>query len=178
MTDEFVQSAVHNWAPRFIAQGVDYNDFFRTTARMVNWDNWCREWSATGDRHIELANQALAQNRKNTAGEAFISGALCYHFGKFLFQDHYDEFVTAGRKSIDAFARGLKIIDPTAERVQIPLNSAAMVGILRKPPEVSHPALVILLPGLDSTKEEFFYWENVFLKRGLATLTLEGPGQG
>jgi 2,6-dihydroxypseudooxynicotine hydrolase len=35
-----------------------------------------------------------------------------------------------------------------------------------------------LLPGLDSCKEEFFHWENVFLARGMATLSMEGPGQG
>ena len=38
--------------------------------------------------------------------------------------------------------------------------------------------LVILIPGLDSTKEEFFRWESVFLERGMATLSLDGPGQG
>lgn len=47
-----------------------------------------------------------------------------------------------------------------------------MVGTLRRPP------LALLLPGLDSVKEEFYSWENVFLKRGLATFSLDGPGQG
>jgi 2,6-dihydroxypseudooxynicotine hydrolase len=37
---------------------------------------------------------------------------------------------------------------------------------------------VILLPGLDSTKEEFWRWENVFLRRGMATFSFDGPGQG
>jgi 2,6-dihydroxypseudooxynicotine hydrolase len=37
---------------------------------------------------------------------------------------------------------------------------------------------VLLLPGLDSTKEEFFTWEDVFVDRGMATLSLDGPGQG
>jgi 2,6-dihydroxypseudooxynicotine hydrolase len=53
-----------------------------------------------------------------------------------------------------------------------------MVATLRRPESASKPPLVMLLPGLDSTKEEFLYWENVFLKRGLATLSLDGPGQG
>ncbi len=70
------------------------------------------------------------------------------------------------------------MLDPSAERVEIPFSGAAMAGTLRKPSGASRPALVFLLPGLDSTKEEFFYWENVFLRRGLATLSLEGPGQG
>ena len=37
---------------------------------------------------------------------------------------------------------------------------------------------MLLIPGLDSTKEEFFNFERVFLERGLATLSLDGPGQG
>ena len=37
---------------------------------------------------------------------------------------------------------------------------------------------MVLIPGLDSTKEEFFHWENAFLARGMATLSMDGPGQG
>ena len=37
---------------------------------------------------------------------------------------------------------------------------------------------MLLIAGLDSTKEEFFAVENTFLARGLATFSLDGPGQG
>ncbi len=178
MIDERVQAAINNWAPRFTSQGVDYNDFYRTTARVQRWEDWCREWCATGDVHLDLAAKAEAAGHYVSAGEAYIAAALCYHFGKFLFQDYYDEYMAAGRKSIEAFAKGLKLLDPTGERLEIPFDGAAMVGTLRRPQGADRPPLVILIPGLDSTKEEFFYWENVFLKRGLATLSLDGPGQG
>ena len=178
MPDEKVQAAINNWAPRFTSQGVDYNDFYRTTARVEKWDDWCREWCVTGDVHADLAAKAESKARTASAGEAHISAALCYHFGKFLFQDHHDEYMAAGRKSIDAFAKGLKLLDPTAERVEIPFDGATMVGTLRRPPDAARPPFVLLLPGLDSVKEEFFSWENVFLKRGLATFSLDGPGQG
>jgi len=36
---------------------------------------------------------------------------------------------------------------------------------------------VLLVPGLDSSKEELFAIEDDFLRRGLATLTIDGPGQ-
>ncbi len=157
---------------------MDYNDFYRTTARVEQWDKWCREWCVTGDVHADLAAKAESKARTASAGEAHISAALCYHFGKFLFQDHHDEYVAAGRKSIDAFAKGLKLLDPTAERVEIPFDGATMVGTLRRPLDAVRPPLVLLLPGLDSVKEEFYSWENVFLKRGLATFSLDGPGQG
>lgn len=178
MPDERVEAAIKNWAPRFTSQGVDYNDFFRTTARIQKWDEWCREWCVTGDVHHDLAVKAEAQGNSLSAGEAYISAALCYHFGKFVFQDFHDEYMSASQKAVEAFAKGLKLLDPTGERLEILLDNIRMVGTLRRPPESDKPPLVILLPGLDSTKEEFFHWERVFLKRGMATFTLEGPGQG
>lgn len=178
MPDERVEAAIKNWAPRFTSQGVDYNDFFRTTSRVEKWEDWCQEWVATGDVHHDLAVKAEAKGSTVSAGEAYISAALCYHFGKFVFQDFHDEYMSAANKSVEAFAKGLKLLDPTAERVEIPFDGATMVGTLRRPAGVKKPPLVLLLPGLDSTKEEFFHWENVFLKRGLATFSLDGPGQG
>jgi 2,6-dihydroxypseudooxynicotine hydrolase len=178
MPDERVEAAIKNWAPRFTSQGVDYNDFFRTTARVESWEDWCGAWVATGDVHYDLAVKAESSGNMLSAGERFISAALCYHFGKFVFQDFHAEYLSASRKAVDAFAKGLKLLDPTGERVEFPFDGATMVGTLRRPAGADQPPLVLLLAGLDSTKEEFFYWENVFLKRGLATFSLDGPGQG
>jgi 2,6-dihydroxypseudooxynicotine hydrolase len=173
MPDERVEAAIKNWAPRFITQGVDYNDFFRTTAQIERWEDWCHAWVVTGDIHYQPAVISETRGNKVTAGEGYISAALCYHFGKFVFQDFHDEYMSASQKAVKAFAKGLKLLDPTGERVEIPLDGAMMVGTLRRPGSVDKPPLVLLLAGLDSTKEEFFYWENVFLKRGLATFSLD-----
>src|SRR5262249_250842 len=69
-------------------------------------------------------------------------------------------------------------LDPAAERIEIPFGGAAMAGNLRRPAGITRPPLVLLIAGLDSTKEEFFAAENVFLARGMATFSLDGPGQG
>ena len=77
--------------------------------------------------------------------------------------------------------RAHSFLDPTAERIEIPFEEGkTLVGNLRKPvrDNLQLAPLVLLFPGLDSTKEEFFGWENVFLTRGLATFSLDGPGQG
>lgn len=178
MTDERVEAAIKNWAPRFISQGVDYNDFFRTTARVQKWEDWCREWCVTGDIHYDLARKAGDKNKRLSAGEAYIAAALCYHFGRFVFQDFPGDYMSASRKAVEAFARGLKLLDADAERIEIPFDGTLMAGTLRRPAQAGKPPLILLLPGLDSTKEEFFHWENVFLERGLATFSLDGPGQG
>ncbi len=172
--DERVQSAILNWAPRFTSQGVDYNDFHHTTAWIERWEDWCKEWSLTGDMHTDLGRQALLKGRFLSAGEAFIASALSYHFAKFMFQDHHEEYMEAGRKSIEIYLEGMHLLDPNGERVEIPFEGKTIFGNLRRPMGALRPALVLLLPGLDSTKEEFFYWEEVFLKRGMATFSMEG----
>lgn len=178
MHDETVQAAINNWAPRFIAQGVDYNDYVRTTSRIGRWDDWCREWCVTAAAHARLGDESEAKGRLKSAGEAFLAASLDYHFGKFLFQDHPAEYADTSRRSVEAYARALSLLDPRAERIEIPFEGAMMVGILRLPSSIPRPPLVLLLPGLDSTKEEFFFWEQVFIDRGMATFSLDGPGQG
>lgn len=178
MPDAKVQAAIANWAPRFTSQGVDYNDFARTTQAIERWDQWLDAWCATGDMHAGLAREAEAHERPVTAGEAWVQAALCYHFANFVWMVEMDKYRAAADKAVKSLYAAHKHLDPSAERLEIPSEGMTMVANLRRPVGSDRPPLVILLPGLDSTKEEFFYWENVFLKRGLATLSLEGPGQG
>ena len=51
-------------------------------------------------------------------------------------------------------------------------------GHLRRPRGVARPPVGVLVPGLGSVKEELFAMEGDFLRRGMATLTVDGPGQG
>jgi dipeptidyl aminopeptidase/acylaminoacyl peptidase len=179
VADERIESAIAHWAPRFTSQGVDMNDFQRATKGLQKWDEWLPAWSKVGDTHTELALEAEAHGRYRTAGEAWVQAALAYHFGKFVWMVDMREHDRAEQRAISAIANAHRHLDPTAERIEIPLTDAiTMAGNLRKPPGVERPPLVLLLPGLDSTKEEFFYWEQVFLDRGLATFSLDGPGQG
>ena len=60
--DEFVQSAIDNWAPRFISNGVDINDFQRVTNSIERWEDWCQKWSECGAMHEQMGEQAEAQD--------------------------------------------------------------------------------------------------------------------
>jgi 2,6-dihydroxypseudooxynicotine hydrolase len=56
-----------------------------------------------------------------------------------------------------------------------------MVGILRLPAHETGEAplpVMIMIPGLDSAKEELQSTEELFLERGIATFSVDGPGQG
>jgi pimeloyl-ACP methyl ester carboxylesterase len=173
--DARVQAAIDNWAPRFVSQGVDFNDFARTTARVETWDEWLPAWVETGDEHRALAEEAEALGRTTSAGEAWVRAALAYHFAKFVWIVDVDRNHETTEKAREALYAAHRLLDPGAERVEVPWEGATLVGNLRGPRDAP---LVVLVPGLDSTKEEFFNWEEVFLRRGLATFSFDGPGQG
>jgi 2,6-dihydroxypseudooxynicotine hydrolase len=70
-------------------------------------------------------------------------------------------------------------MNPPGNRVSIPYENTHLVGILRRPQNASGPSpVVIMTMGLDSTKEELILFEQYFLDRGMATLAVDGPGQG
>lgn len=176
--DERVQAAITNWAPRLIANGIDYNDFVRTTATLSHWEDWIGAWTATAETHLALAREAQANDRARSAGEAFLRAAISFHFAKFVWVLDPERNRAATNQAIGALYAAHALLDPTAERIEAPIDGGAVVANLRRPPGVERAPLVVLIPGLDSTKEEFFQWESVFLARGMATLSLDGPGQG
>ena len=178
MPDARIEAAIANWAPRFTAQGVDPNDFVRVTRPLERWEEWLPAWSANGDLHAELAREAHTSGRRLTAGEAWVRAALSYHFAKFVWMVDLERHRRAADRAVDALRSAHGLLDPTAERIEVAYEDGPMVANLRRPVVPTHPPLVMLLPGLDSTKEEFFHWEDVFLARGMATLSLDGPGQG
>ncbi|HEY2041792.1 MAG TPA: alpha/beta fold hydrolase [Jatrophihabitans sp.] len=178
MSDADIDAAIAHWAPRFTTQGVDSNDFKRVTSSLDRWPDWLDAWCANGDVHAALAAEAEAGGHRLTAGQAWLRAALSYHFAKFVWVLDMQRHRYATGKSVTALRRAHEYLDPSAERIEIPFEGTVMVGNLRRPVDARRPGVVLLLPGLDSTKEEFYNWENVFLQRGMATLSLDGPGQG
>src|SRR5579884_1968029 len=162
-----------------ISNGVDYNDFVRTVSGVERWDQWLDAWTATADVHRDLAIAARAAGHHLSAGEAFLRAAVTYHFSKFVWVLDPARNRQATQSAVASMYEGLAIVDPGARRIEAELDGGVIAGNLRRPSEHSERVpLVILLPGLDSTKEEFHLWESVFLRRGMATLSLDGPGQG
>ena len=176
--DPRVEAAISHWAPRFVVNGVPLTDFQEVTAGCERWEDWCAAWSARAAVHEELGNQALKDGYKLSAGEHYTRAAVCYHFGKFLFVNDTKQMKQAHRKAVECRNKALPLLDPPGERVAIAYEGKHLYGNLRKPKGATRPPVVVMCMGLDSTKEEMDDYENRFLKRGLATLAFDGPGQG
>lgn len=176
--DERVALATRHWGPRFVAQGVELSDFQRTLARITTWGEWCREWGITATEHERHAEEAERKGRRLTAAQAWIRAGLCWHFGKFVFMEDLEQLRHASDRAAADYGRGAWALEPPAERVLIPYDGIELPALLRKPAGVDRAPVVLMIPGLDSVKEELQSTADYFLRRGMATLAIDGPGQG
>ena len=178
MADPRLEAAIAHWAPRYVTNGVPVGDFTEVSASVESWDDWCDAWSQRGLVHEAYAEEATAAGHRRSAGQHYVEAALCHHFGKFLFVHDVPQMRAVHERAVAAHRKALPLLDPPAERVEIPYGEFTLKGNLRKPAGVQRPAVVVMVMGLDSAKEEEGTYEQTFLDRGLATLAFDGPGQG
>jgi dienelactone hydrolase len=176
--DELVASAIAHWKPRFTANGVTPPDFERITQSLDRWEQWCDAWCEAAAEHERLGRDALAAGHSRSGGAHLARAALYFHFAKFVFVTNLDAMHGAHMRAVACLNDALPHLDPPGERHEIPFEGAVIFGVLRRPPGQARSPAVVLVPGLDSAKEELQASEALFLERGLATFTVDGPGQG
>ncbi|MCC6532714.1 MAG: alpha/beta hydrolase [Burkholderiales bacterium] len=178
MSKQRVESIIDQGVHRFLADGVHYRDLLDIRAAIPAWPQWPEVWSRFAAAAEGRGVDALAKSLTRTAATELARAALYYHYAQNLFYD--DERIkraTHDRK-VAAFARAAPLLDPPLERVEIAFDGIMLPGYLRVPRGVRKPACVILLGGLDTTKEDYLGVNDLCAARGLATLAFDGPGQG
>lgn len=176
--DPRVAGAAAHWGYRFTSNGTDYGDFTATLARITRWADWCREWGVTATHYEQLAEAAEGAGQRQTAVGAWQRAALAWHWGKFVFVDDPVQQRAAHDRAVACFRKAAPVLTPPAILVEVPYGTTTLPAYLRLPETVQAAPAVIMVPGLDSTKEELQATAGYFLARGLATLAIDGPGQG
>ncbi len=180
--DSLTREALAHWYVRLLANGVSYADASDVIPRVRSWREWCRLWTERAALREREARKMEEEGRRLSAAEAYVRASLAYHFAQFVYHEDPHLKAEAQKKKVAAHLRALPHLDPPGERIEIPYAAERILpGILRMPDRVRREAgapCVILVSGLDSTKEEFYTLEEVFHRRGMATFAFDGPAQG
>ena len=150
-------------------------DFEDVTGSLERWEDWCAAWSARAPRCMRNWVFCPQREFQAHAGEHLVRAAIYYHFAKFVFVQDPKQMRAAHMKAVECYRDGVAFARPPGSesdsfRRQDDLRSAQ--ACLPKTP------VLIMAPGLDSTKEEIHAYEEPFLARGIAVLAIDGPGQG
>lgn len=166
------------WIPRLVADGVDANDVQTVRPKVSGWDDWPGAWAEVANSHLALARDRLAAGSSVTAGEAFVRASLCFHVGQVVAFHRPDVKRDLQKRKEAAFRDAAPLLLPPAERLVIDHHGVPLPGYLRLPASDGPHACLILVPGLDSTKEDFISLSEMCVRRGLACFAYDGPGQG
>lgn len=167
------------WIPRLVADGGDPNDALAVRNRIATWDEWPVAWAEIGDGYLEVGAERQARGHGVSAAAAFVRASVCFHFAQVVaFHLPALKNELQARKT-DAFRQAAPLMSPSAERLEIPFGDAVLPAYLRVPEDRDGPVPgVLLVPGLDSTKEDFATVMDFAVARGLAVVAFDGPGQG
>ena len=167
------------WYSRFLGHGAYYSDLERMLSRINKIEDWYGEFTAMGAYHENLGDKALAEGNQTTAGEAYFTASMYYQWSHNHMQaPTLEKKREANSKSVQCYMKAAPYFVPPAERIEIPFENTTLPAYLRLPADVKKAPCMILIDGWDSTKEENKTSSDAFLKRGVATLNFDGPGQG
>lgn len=174
-----VRAMAAHLTARFVENGVPLDDVQATVETLDRWEDWCAAWERTADANADRAQHAAAVGALQSAAELNLVAALEYHFGKFLFVHDPEALAKMEKRAVACYQDAVPVLPWPGRRVVVPFEDLELPGILRLPDSAAGPApAVIVVPGLDATKEEMHRFCDVFLRRGIATFAVDGPGQG
>ncbi|WP_231607722.1 alpha/beta hydrolase family protein [Streptacidiphilus albus] len=161
---------------RVVGAGADPFEYDRVTAALKSLYDWTAALEHTGRVHLAAGELAEAAGHSVSAAASYRTAAAWMHCATVL--PHPDRAALARAESgaDRAMRRSLALLEPNAVRIEGP----GFVGWLRSPAGVARPPIVVIVPGLDSSKEEFHDVADALLGRGLAVAVavVDGPGQG
>ncbi|MEU7121927.1 alpha/beta hydrolase family protein [Streptomyces zaomyceticus] len=157
--------AAAQWA-RATGAGLDPHEYRRVTEGLESVADWGPAFRRTARGYVRRAENAGSHV---SAGQHLLMAARWFHVATL---GPYEGADRAEAGADDALARALALLEPDARR----LSGAEFTGWLRGPADA--PGTVIVVPGLDSAKEEFLDLAAALLERGLAVFAMDGPGQG
>lgn len=163
-----------NWG-RLLLDGIPFADMLQARDRPDN-ESWLEYWMNRAAEYEELGDKALAEGHGRTAGEYFYIGSLAAQYGQFLWFG--PERAVGQERKAELYRKAAPLLDPPAEPVDLTVDGVPLRAYLRLPKTTGRHPAVVMLGGLESTKEESRQMEDLVLDRGMATVTFDGPGQG
>jgi 2,6-dihydroxypseudooxynicotine hydrolase len=167
------------WAKlQFTNNGITPADLDHVLGRITSLESWVDEWESLGRAHEQAGQDALSLGKSAQAGQRYLWASAAYNFAQYVV------FMDAARKQrlhdqcVRAYAAASPFVRCPVRPFEVEFRKRMVRGCLRLPEgEGPHP-VVVIFNGTNGVKEELHAWSDEYLERGIATVTLDGPGLG
>lgn len=168
-------------AVMFVEWGFRPADVRRTTERIKVPGAVVKQWVRTAQQEERLAQEAEASGHRESAAEFYYRAALYYGPACGVIHENTSRKLALYERLVHCYQRFTELFDEASvRRVEIPFEDGRTIpGILQTVPDGQKTPCVVVVPGMDTIKEYMpSPYHNHFRRRGMATLSIDGPGQG
>ena len=165
----------------FVEWGFRPADVKRTTERIKVPGAVVKEWVRTASQEEKLAREAEEAGHRESAAEFYYRAALYYGPACGVTHSNTPKKLELYARLVHCYEKFTHYFEEApVRRVEIPFeNGKTIPGILQTVPGKPRAPVVLVIPGMDTIKEYMpSPYHNHFRRRGMATLTIDGPGQG
>ena len=157
-----------------------FGDVTQVRNRITKFSDITREFEKIARRREDFGRQAEERGNRVTARNNYFMAALYYINAQWpIFEDDNAQKLALAEGQNRCYDKYIEYADHSIERLEIPFEDSTIPALLHIPKVPVHPSpCVVCIPGMDSVKEETSLYGDTFLERGIATLRLDGPGQG
>jgi 2,6-dihydroxypseudooxynicotine hydrolase len=167
------------WAKlQFTNNGITAEDLDRVLSRITSLTSWVDEWERLGRAHEESGEKALAEGESTQAARHFLWATASYNFAQYVV------FMEPARKQqlhaacVSAYEKAGPLLAHPVQPFEVEFRKRVVRGGLRLPKGPGPHPVVVMFNGTNGVKEEMHCWSDAFLERGIATVSLDGPGLG
>lgn len=155
--------------------GLKLDDVREALAHINSMDReeWGKAWLAIGDRYVETARAASGPAARESYRQAFVY----YSVARFPIANVPSKKL-AYERAVEAYLKFAEFEPLKLQVVRIPFEDKEIVGYLRLPETAGPAPLLIAWGGLDFLKEQTAEQTLSYVRRGIATFTLDIPGTG
>ena len=141
-----------------------------------------REFARAAQQREERAGEAEKARHTVEAREHYYAAATFYTNAQWaIYEDDNPKRIHWGERRRECYDKFIQFADRPIERVELPFERSSLPALLHFPngmkPGEKLPC-VLNIPGMDGVKEDTPLYGDPFLERGIALLSIDGPGQG
>ena len=145
----------------------------------ANRESFNKAWVKMGDKVLALADKYASQGHTVSARRTYLRAFNYLRTSEFFMNLADERKLPYYLKCREAFIKAIHLFDIKPLQVNIPYESQTLPGYLFSPAGIKNPPVMVMFGGLDSLAEELYFGIAQHLnERGIAMLTVDGPGQG
>lgn len=137
------------------------------------------KWGQMAKKVREQGRRAEKEGHPYTALDNYFMATQYYCRAQWSVWEFNDELRDLNRAKNECYDKVVELSEYPMERLEIPFGKKSLPAVLHLPSKQGRYPLVVLFPGMDQSKEQVVNaLNNRYVRRGVACLAVDGPGQG